>query len=238
MKVLILGSAPDALRAREWRANTFDAIVAVNNAWQVRDDWTYSIFPSDFPDNKRALAGAGQKLISADEYVDTQNAYGGFVYAGGTMAFTTAYWVLAALKPSIIAFMGCDMVYTATNTHFYGKGKPDPLREDVTLRSLEAKSARFEALAAEQNCKVVNLSEQPESRLLFPRNRLDDVLQPAQIKLRNFNMTQVNTAKQREADLGYFVENGKYWKHVENFDPAEIDKLDKLWLSTLEHTQG
>jgi len=238
LKVLILGSAPDALRARAWEAHPFDAIVAVNNAWKVRDDWTHSIFPSDFPDEKRARASTGQKLISADEYVDTQNAFGGFVYAGGTMAFTAAYWVVAALQPSVIAFLGCDMVYTATHTHFYGKGTADPLRDDVTLRNLEAKSARFEMLASEQNCAVVNLSEQAESRLVFSRHTLEDVFRGKVITHRNFKEKHVSIAKSREAELGYFVESGKYWKHVENFKPKEIDALDQLWLSAHTYRQG
>jgi hypothetical protein len=50
------------------------------------------------------------------------------------MAFTTGYWALHALKPSVLAFVGCDMVYAASgNTHFYGSGEPDPLRDDLSL---------------------------------------------------------------------------------------------------------
>ena len=33
----------------------------------------------------------------------------------------------------------------------------------------------------------------------------------------------------READLGYFVESGRYWEHLDQFDPVELAKLDALW---------
>ena len=91
---------------------------------------------------RQALAGPGQRIVTEAEFVPAQNAYGGFVYAGATMAFTAAYWALHVLRPSVIAVYGCDMQYPAAGpTHFYGMGTPDPLRADITLRSLEAKSA-------------------------------------------------------------------------------------------------
>ena len=48
--------------------------------------------------------------MTATDYVPVQNDFGGFVYAGGTMTFTAGYWALGALKPSVLAFLGCDMV--------------------------------------------------------------------------------------------------------------------------------
>ncbi len=71
------------------------------------------------------------------------------------------------------------MHYPATGpTHFYGQGTPDPLRRDITLRSLEAKSARLMVLAARQGCAMVNLSTGP-SRLVFPRANRDGGGPPA-----------------------------------------------------------
>jgi hypothetical protein len=167
--ILILGSAPMAVEARTWARRPFDAIVAINNAHAIRSDWDYLVYPWDFPANRLPRPAPGQRLVSEENFVPAQNAHGGFVYAGGTMAFTAAYWALQALRPRCMAFFGCDMHYPSTGpTHFYGTGTADPLRPDVTLRSIEAKSARFMVLAARAGCRVVNLSTGP-SRLVFPR---------------------------------------------------------------------
>ncbi|MEJ6397390.1 hypothetical protein [Yoonia sp. 208BN28-4] len=226
--VLIIGSGPNAVAAREWERGPFDRIVAINNAWRVRPDWDDLIHPSDFPDARKPddLAG-GQRIITADDYVPLQNAFGGFVYAGGTMAFTAAYWALAASKPRVIAMIGCDMVYPPSgNTHFYGTGTADPLRTDISLRSLEAKSARLATLAAREGCAMVNLSADA-SRLTFPR------AQPAQSAActpLNYSATKVAAALKEEDRLGYYVPSGKYWKEEDRFDPAAIDALDQMWL--------
>ena len=230
--VVVLGSAPDAARARAWGRLPFNACVAINNAWRVRPDWTHSIFPSDFPPEKQASPGPGQSLVSADDYVSVQNRFGGFVYAGGTMAFTAAYWVLGVLKPEAIYFLGCDMVYPRGQpTHFYGTGEPDPLRPDVTLKNLEAKSARFAALAGREGCSVFNLSEQVESRLVYPRADFEGVAAGREFIPLAFNPAAVEAALQREKELGYFVESGKYWKFFDDFDDGELERLDQLWLS-------
>ena len=34
----------------------------------------------------------------------------------------------------------------------------------------------------------------------------------------------------REVELGYLVPSGRYWEAAEQFDPAELDRLDRLWL--------
>ena len=103
-KILILGSAPDAIRASGFDKKLFDSIVAINNAWKISPHWSHSIFPTDFPVDRRPIERSNQTLHTADEYVPIQNRYGGFLYAGGTMAFTAAYWALGKLKPDLIAF--------------------------------------------------------------------------------------------------------------------------------------
>lgn len=227
--VLILGSGPNVVQAQTWPRAHFDRIVAINNAWAVRPDWDDLIHPDDFPDMRKPTdITAQQRIIRSADYVPLQNTYGGFVYAGGTMAFTAAYWALAALQPSVIAVMGCDMVYpAASQTHFYGTGTADPLRKDVTLRSLEAKSARLMIMAARQGCAIVNLSRD-DSRLVFPRSAPDALgdLQP-QI----FDATATKAALTEEQRLNYYVPSGKYWKEEDRFDPAAIDALDRLWLT-------
>ena len=229
--VLILGSGPNVVTARDWDRGPFDRIVAINNAWRVRDDWDDLIHPDDFPEDRwpKSLT-ANQRTIRASDYVPLQNTFGGFVYAGGTMAFTASYWALAALKPKVIAVMGCDMVYdNSARTHFYGKGTADPLRKDVTLRSLEAKSARLMALAARAGCAMVNLSTDA-SRLVFPRAAPETLgtVTPAQ-----WDETLVQAALQREEQIGYYVPSGKYWKEEARFDTDLVDELDRLWLRTV-----
>lgn len=231
--VLILGSAPDAMRAATLQKPESCKIVCINNAWRVRDDWDYIVYPDDFPEENRPdqLDGA-QKAIDSSMFVPANNQYGGIVYAGGTMAFTAGYWVLSALKPRVLAYLGCDMVYQGQNTHFYGRGEPDPLREDVTLASLEAKSARLMSIAAEQNCACVNLSEKQESRLLFPRVR-DEALH-ADIPMPEYDPEAARKALSMEREAGYMIEDGQYWLSDTSFDPGLLARIDRQWLSAVE----
>jgi hypothetical protein len=166
--------------------------------------------------------------VTQEEFVPAMNALGGFVWGGGTMAFTAAYWALHALRPSVLAWFGCDMVYPASGrTHFYGAGTPDPLRDDITLRSLEAKSARFVVMAAQRGCAAVNLSNAP-SRLVAPRARLSalGISRPAP-----FDPALAATAAAAEAAAGYHVASGRYWEEAHRFSPAVIDRIDGLWLA-------
>ncbi len=229
--VLILGSGPNVVSCRDWPRDPFDRIVAINNAWAVRPDWDDLIFPDDFVRERQPVdLRPGQRIIRAAEYVPLQNTLGSFVYAGGTMAFTASYWALAALKPKVIAVLGCDMVYPKGNeTHFYGTGTADPLRVDISLRSLEAKSARLMAMAAMQGCTMVNLS-QDNSRLLFPRATPQTV---ADTTPPTFDMAAVSAALAEEERLGYYVPSGKYWKEEDRFDTRAIDALDQLWLRSV-----
>lgn len=213
---------------KDW-PRAFDLLVAINNAWRVRPDWDFSVYPWDFPPERRAVATAGQVLIDETDFVPAQNAYGGFVYAGATMAYTAAYWALFALRPSVLAVFGCDMHYPAGQTHFYGAGTADPLRTDITLRNLEAKSVRLMVKAAAQGCAMVNLSHGP-SRLLFPRGKMTDLA--ATIPM-HFDADAVERAQAREAELEYFAASGRYWEDLSRYDMAEIDALDALWLACL-----
>lgn len=225
-RVLIMGSAPSVQQAVAWSREPFTHIVAINNAWRVRPDWDFLIHPEDFPvENRPNDLLPGQRIITAQDYVPAQNAYGGFVYAGGTMAFTAGYWALSSLRPSVIAYLGCDMVYPSQgNTHFYGQGTADPLRADISLRSLEAKSTRLMQYAARQGCRMVRLSH-GESRLACPsatRRRLE------QAPLADFSGLAAAEAAERQ--LGYFVASGRYWEQQSRFDAKELDRIDQLWL--------
>jgi len=229
MNILILGSGPNVTKAADWPRASFDVVVAINNAWRVRPDWDYLIHPSDFPpDRQPRRLTKTQRIITYETYVPAQNALGGFVYAGGTMAFTAGYWALHELRPQVMAFMGCDMVYDAAQTHFYGQGSADPLRQDVTLRSLEAKSARLQAMAHGRGCQTLNLSKAP-SRLVFPRATVDE------LSVRNTpDAAAVDHALGLEAAANYHVPSGKYWKEESRFDPEVIDEIDAAWRATYD----
>ncbi|MBT6122905.1 MAG: hypothetical protein HOH48_06015, partial [Candidatus Puniceispirillum sp.] len=134
-------------------------------------------------------------------------------------------------------FMGCDMHYPDTgNTHFYGNGTPDPLRDDITLTSLEASSARLYSLAAQQGCQLFNLSDSI-SRLIFPRISISALAshdtkahEPA------IDKRQIAIALNREAELDYYVPNGRYWENSNQFDKDALIQLDALWMKTIKDT--
>jgi hypothetical protein len=240
--VLLIGSAPDALRAKEFDLRNVSDVVAINNAWRVRPDWTFLLHAGDFPEERLPVPGKGQTVLSHEAYVPANNHYGGIVYAGGTMAFTAAYWVLHALKPGIMAFCGCDMLYDAEkgNTHFYGCGEPDPLRPDPTLQILEAKSRRLFLLAAREACLCVNVSELPASHLTFPRIAARELSSPLSGIRENglalardtFDPEITSAALKREAELGCIVSDGSYWNQMDRLAPDELLRIDKLWLAT------
>ncbi|MFD1194329.1 hypothetical protein ACFQ3C_06575 [Seohaeicola saemankumensis] len=232
----ILGSGPNVIRAQAWPRAALGHVLAINNAWRVRPDWDSLIHPEDFPPDRRpAAVQRGQSIVTAADYIPANNAYGGVVYAGGTMAFTAAYWALWRHRPRVLAVMGCDMVYpVAVNTHFYGTGTADPLRPDMTLQSLEAKSARILLLAARQGCAVVNLSAD-QSRLVFPRATIGtlDSQRPLQVA-----EAAVRAALRAEQDLGARVVSGRYWQEGGHLDPAALAGIDARWMDAWRATVG
>jgi hypothetical protein len=226
--VLILGSGPNATLAQGWDAAPFDHILAINNAWRLRPDWDALIFPHDFPAERHPPRGPAQTFVTERDFVPAQNAYGGFVYGGGTMAFTAAYWALHHHRPRVIAVMGCDMHYPqGGRTHFYGTGTADPLRADITLQKLEAKAARVMVLAAMQGCAVVNLSIAGPTRLIYPRVGRCGLQRLTPLP---FDMAAAAQALAAEKALGYHVPSGRYWEHVGQFDAAALRQVDDLWL--------
>ena len=243
--VLIVGSAPDAVRIQSVDCSMFSHVVAINNAWRLRTDWDYIIYPEDFPKAKQPTSISAEKIITAEDYVPEQNSFGGFIYAGGTMAFTAGYWALGALQPDVIAYLGCDMIYpeqTEEQSHFYGNGMADPLRPDITLQSLEAKSARLLAFAKSHNCRVVNISEQDQSRLLFPKmpltefatpNNVSYYLQENEVALNTKAMQQ---ALAKEEELSYMAPSGRYWEMLAELDPEQLRSVDDLWLQTVSYS--
>ena len=170
---------------------------------------------------------AAQILIGATDFVPAQNKFGGFVHAGATMAFTTAYWALASLRPKVMAFMGCDMVYpTAAPTHFYGTGSADPLRDDITLADLGAKSARLALIAAQHDCVCVNLSKDP-SALLFPRAEPDALRK--RVASLDLDRARYKALRDQEDALGYETPTGRYAQFQDTVDRIAMADLDLRW---------
>ncbi len=240
---LIVGSAPDAVRIKSWDLSVFSSCIVINNAWQLSEDWDYLIYPEDFPVDRLPpdVDLTSKKLITAREFVPEQNSFGGFVYGGGTMAFTAGYWALGSLRPDVIAYLGCDMVYpaqTGNSSHFYGNGQADPLRPDITLQSLEAKSVRFMAFAQTNHCTIVNLSELSESRLLFPRASIEqfasEQIRPDFLSKHTaeLDLNLVKKARQVEEQLAYMVPSGRYWEALKEFDESKLSEIDSLWLES------
>jgi hypothetical protein len=243
--ILLIGSAPDVVRCEAWPKHAFGKIVAINNAWRVRPDWDFLVHAGDFPPDRLPQGEAPQQaqIFSASHYVPAQNDFGGFVYAGGTMAMTAAYWTVHSQKPDVLAFLGCDMIYDQPgNTHFYGIGRADPLRDDVTLRNLEAKSARLLVHALRRDCLCINLSDLPRSRLIFPRLTLDELSalslsRIAEMKaeiLAGIQFDKAEEAEEIEQDLGYFYEDGMYWNHLDEIDETFLADIDRLWISAVQ----
>ena len=85
----------------------FSKIVAINNAWRVRPDWDFLVHAGDFPPDRMPEGEALRQaqIFSAEHYVPAQNTFGGFVYAGGTMSMTAAYWTIHSQKPDVLAFL-------------------------------------------------------------------------------------------------------------------------------------
>lgn len=165
---LIVGSGPSAPNLHDVDLTRFQRI-AVNNAWRVRKDFDYVVYPGDFPPERHPPASYPARRVDNFGYMPALNAAGGIIFCGATMAFAAGYWAAHSLKGPLIGFYACDMVYTPGKTHFYGQGTADPLREDVSLQSLEAKSARLFCWALERGKLLVNCSEADESRLVFPK---------------------------------------------------------------------
>ncbi|MEM7444698.1 MAG: hypothetical protein AAF414_15355 [Pseudomonadota bacterium] len=239
--VLVIGSAPDAMRARDIDQRLLSGIVVINNAWRVRDDWTHLVHAGDFPAKSIPTPGPGQQVHSSDSYVPANNRFGGVVYAGGTMAFTAGYWALDALRPDVMAFCGCDMIYSQTSgkTHFYGNGSADPLRPDPTLQHLEAKANRLLIMAAQEGCLCVNLSEKEESRLTFPRLTIADLANLDRRDLEEdlsatqdlFDPEAISAAQAREKEANCFVAQGDYWNHDTAINAAALSEIDRHWLA-------
>jgi hypothetical protein len=78
----------------------------------------------------------------------------------------------------------------------------------------------------------------PESRLLFPRVSLSELMA---IKDKNqlndlesgLDGNLINRALDIEGKLSYMAPSGRYWEVADTFDPIKLREIDSLWLSAV-----
>ncbi|MCG7628789.1 hypothetical protein MHM88_13350 [Epibacterium sp. MM17-32] len=195
-KVLILGCAPYAIEAAGWPVGLFDHVVAIHDAWSIREDWTHMIHRRDFSvDRRPVLLEGDQKVITEAEFSPVQTLYGGAPFTGGGMAFVAGYWVLASLAPSRIYYFACDMVELGGGRLYEGQDGPGEMRPAQRGgENLTAKARRLEYFAAQAGCGIGNLSPY-RSALPYQRVTLEglDRLRPASVSPRD-----AEPARQRE----------------------------------------
>lgn len=165
--IAILGSAPSAPQLTSF-ATESTIILALNNAHRAVARTDIALYAGDLPPELRhpAAARIGR---STPDYLPAMQACGGFVFCGATIAFAAAYWTMCHYPHSQVLFFACNMVYDSPQSHFYGQGKPDPLRRNLTLQSLEAKSLRVFYFGLLHEVLFLNASPEPASRLQIPR---------------------------------------------------------------------
>lgn len=235
-RVLLVGSAPDAPSASGFIQNE-TIVVAINNAWRALPRYDYLLYSGDFPELRKpgpeALARRGR---SVPHYWPIMRDCGGMVCCGASMAFATGYWAARAFPSAEIGFLACDMVYDGDVTHFYGQGTADPLRRDISLQSLEAKSCRLFYFGLLEGCLLVNHSLSPESRLRLPRiasnsdafDRLRERLKGVAGEIQRLASEALAVERASGLELGRF----DYWKVGEDRpeDWKEIAHMDEAWL--------
>jgi hypothetical protein len=192
-KVLIIGSGPSArqytdypYKERGWK------IVCVNHGWQMEPNMDLWVTPANFKNTPGALVPENvDTLPFVRDYAETLANYGGHRECGYTITLAAGYNALWKLKPSVIAFLGCDMNYTPDangHTHIYGVGLdikenniPDPERM-VTKHGkgdpdyLNNIYKRFETYAEKQLCKVFNFSTDSTTKLPYTVSTPEDIV--------------------------------------------------------------
>ena len=245
-KVIVIGSGLTAPEASTWPKVDGVQIVTINNAWKIRDDWDYAIVNEEMPEHNRPNPSIfGGKIIdSAEPYLEAYSRFGGFCFGGATMAIAVGYWAAAFLDADFVGFIGCDMDYSVHDgkTHFYGVGNPDPLRNDLSLRSLDAKTGRLYLLSLERGAHFLNLSPAPISRLTFPRidydtfSRLNVSSKARVTETLASTLSEVNDdiakAKSLESGADLDVTDARgYLSQLEKIGVETIDRIDRLWLT-------
>lgn len=189
-KVLIVASGLSAQQVNDYdyKANGW-TIVAVNNAWQVTEDWDWWIAPPDYKGCVPLDTSPPKRKVK--NYSKQLGKYGGQRECGFAITLNAGYWALGALTPTAIGFLGADMNYTPDpetgHTHIYGvgfdieaNGESDPDRmvrmyakeDDDYLSTIYNRLVEY---ADKQQCKIYNFSTMEPSRLPYPKARPQDL---------------------------------------------------------------
>lgn len=188
-KVLIVAAGFSAKQIDDYpyKENGWE-IVAVNNGWQATNDWNWWVRPGDFAGIRPKEYGPFQREVR--RYGGSLGKFGGQLACGYSITLNAGYWALDHLKPSVIGFLGADMNYTPKedgSTAIYGVGHdiktngiPDPDRmvnvyakgndnylNDIYMRFADEAKRHI-------NCRVVNLSNDPDTRLPYEKANPED----------------------------------------------------------------
>lgn len=231
---LIIGSGPSALDLSQ-RDLGRTRTAAINNAWRVRGDIDYLLFPSDFPEERRAPSSYKARRITVPDYMAGMNAGGGLIFCGATMVFAAGYWAVHSIRTKVVGFYAADMIYPSQGSHFYGEGTADPLREDISLRSLEAKGVRLFSFGISRGVVLVNCSPQAESRLVFPRVELAKL---SELQTHPKRWSELKKAAKDvfrlEAEAPFDRMREEYWTLADTQEKLDfIGRVDQQWLSLL-----
>ena len=154
------------------------------------------------------------------------------------MAIAAGYLAIETFPFSQISFFASDMKYDSVPSHFYGEGAADPLRSDVSLQDLAAKSLRLFFMGLEQGCLIVNASTSDTSRLSFPQPRPSKTLRvnlipqvrQAMSKLAFHLRPFANAALTLEAEAPFDANVYDYWRYMDDLSVWDyVRKVDAAW---------
>ena len=172
---LVVGSAPEAVCVSDADIPRSVFTVAVNNAWRLRPDFRVHVAPNDFPAANSPPPSYPAIQIRNVGYAPALRRAGGVLFSGTTMSVCAGYYTMHSWHNRIVTFVGCNMVYGGSQTHFYGKGDADPLKKEPwvypSIKNLPAKTSRMFLIALLMDTLMINLLPLPGSLLHIPTTR-------------------------------------------------------------------
>jgi hypothetical protein len=178
-KVLIVGSGQSIALLDETDTSSW-TVVALNKAWKYKPDAVdYIVHMPFLPESSRPRASnfRQSQVINVEQCTAAACHYAGMLgpefsgnhkaITGNEIHFYASYWAMSRLSAGVLGYVGCDLDYEGTQTHFYGRGQQvswvDRSREDLGVyfdRQLR--------ICAAEGVSLVNLSTNPRTRLPYP----------------------------------------------------------------------
>lgn len=191
VKVLLIGSGLTAIQVNDYPYEENHWIICtVNNAFRATPKWRYAFFSRDYQKGKRPYPNDGQTIVDGEQIVFASSNWGGLLRTGLSVTLQSSYWILKNLKPGVIGYLGSDMNYKKDErgyTAFYGlgtdikeKGISDPdhmaqLHGDGNPNYLHDIYKLLETNAAKQGCTLYNFSDDPDTRLPYPKRTPQEI---------------------------------------------------------------